>query len=127
MSFLFGASEASATFECRLDGAEWASCSSPQGYDGLAEGRHRFEARAADALGNTDATPATRTFTVDTTPIFRPAGYEITSGRIHRGRRGKRRLYVDDGRRLEVRAARKRSGAYVSAFRVLVPIGTDCA
>ena len=92
MSFAFGASEEGATFECRLDGAEWASCVSPQGYDGLVDGRHRFEARATDALGNTESTPTARTFTVDTTPFFRPAGYEITSGRIHRGRRGKRRL-----------------------------------
>ena len=125
MSFLFAASEEGATFECRLDGGEWSSCISPQGYEGLADGRHRFEARAADALGNTEATPAARPFTVDTTPFFRPSGYEITSGQVHRGRGGKRRLYVDDGKRLEIRAARKRSGSYLSAFKVFVPIGVD--
>jgi hypothetical protein len=125
LSFSFGASEDGATFECRLDGGEWASCISPLGYAGLADGQHRFETRASDSLGNRDSTPAVRTFTVDTTPFFRPSRYEITSGRIHRGRRGKRRLYVDDRKRLEIRAARKRSGTYLSAFQVFVPIGID--
>jgi hypothetical protein len=125
LNFFFGASEEGATFECRLDGGDWASCVSPVSYEGLADGRHRFEARGTDPLGNTEATPAGRAFTVDTTPFFRPSRYEITSGRARRGRRSKRRLYVDDRKRLEIRAARKLSGSYLSAFRVFVPIGTD--
>lgn len=54
------------TFECRLDDGAWAACTSPQGYEGLAEGSHGFEVRATDAVGNTDPTPATASFTVDT-------------------------------------------------------------
>ena len=75
-SFTFSADDASATFACRLDAGTWAPCSSPRSYAGLAEGSHAFDVRATDAAGNTDPTPATRTWTVDTTP---PATPGITS------------------------------------------------
>jgi hypothetical protein len=67
-SFSFTATE-NATFECALDGAAWAACSSPVSYTGLGYGQHTFAARATDALGNVDATPATFPWTVlDQTP-----------------------------------------------------------
>jgi hypothetical protein len=50
-------------YECRLDGGAWQACGD---YSGLADGEHRFEVRATDAAGNTDATPAVHTWTVDT-------------------------------------------------------------
>jgi len=62
----FSGPEAGVTFECRLDAAAFATCTSPQTYTTLAQGPHTFEVRARDAAGNVDATPATRTFTVDT-------------------------------------------------------------
>ena len=66
-SLAFTATEGGSTFACRLDGASWAACSSPESYSGLAEGSHTFEVRATDALGNTDSTPASATWLVDTT------------------------------------------------------------
>ncbi|HWM11766.1 MAG TPA: Ig-like domain-containing protein [Solirubrobacteraceae bacterium] len=52
-----------ARIECRLDGGAWGACTD---YSGLTDGEHRFEARAVDAAGNADGTPAARTWTVDT-------------------------------------------------------------
>jgi hypothetical protein len=68
VSFTFSSNEAGASFQCRLDAQDWSPCSSPQAYSALADGAHAFAARATDAAGNVDATPATRSFTVDTTP-----------------------------------------------------------
>ena len=48
--------------------ADFAPCTSPQPYSSLADGAHTFEVRATDAAGNTDPTPASRSFTVDTAP-----------------------------------------------------------
>lgn len=64
-SFSFGASEPS-TFECRLDGAAFAACSSPRSLSGLADGSRTFEVRATDGVGNVGS--ASYTWTVDTTP-----------------------------------------------------------
>ncbi|MCU0990418.1 MAG: PKD domain-containing protein, partial [Xanthomonadales bacterium] len=56
------------TFECRLDGDAWAACASPTAYVGITDGAHQFAVRAADDLGNVDATPASRSWTMDATP-----------------------------------------------------------
>ena len=66
-SFEFAADEP-ATFECRVDSAAFASCTSPHTTAALSEGAHTFEVRATDAVGLTDGTPASRSFTVDTVP-----------------------------------------------------------
>ena len=67
-SFTFSSSETPSSFECRLDGGAWGACSSPKPYTGLADGPHTFEVRATDGSGNTDPTPASLSWTIDTTP-----------------------------------------------------------
>jgi len=65
-SFEFEASEAGATFACSLDGGSFASCASPTTYTDLTDGQHTFRVRATDPEGNTDPSPASRTWTVET-------------------------------------------------------------
>ncbi len=149
------------TFECSLDGAAWEDCVSAASYAGLVEGSHTFETRATDAAGNTDLSPAARTFTVELPvvpdpveptpdpvdpapdPVDRPttlpdpvedldslkhyrvAEREIVSGRAYRRSGSKRRLYVDDGDRLEIAAEQKRADVFVSEFQASMAIGTD--
>ena len=58
-----------ASFECRLDSnqaADWQTCTSPKAYGGLSEGAHSFEVRAIDSAGNTDQSPATFNWSIDT-------------------------------------------------------------
>ena len=52
---LLHATEAGSTFQCRVDAAAFASCSSPFTTAALSDGAHTFEVRATDAAGNTDA------------------------------------------------------------------------
>jgi hypothetical protein len=65
--FSFSATEDGSTFECSLDGSAFEPCSSPQSYTHLSEGSHSLEVKATDQGSNTDATPASRIWTVDTT------------------------------------------------------------
>jgi hypothetical protein len=69
-SFSFSSNEAGSTFECKLDGGNYAVCTSPQLYDSLASNEtHTFSVRATDAAGNTDASPPTYSWLIDTSAL----------------------------------------------------------
>ncbi len=72
VTFAFSSTEPNSTFTCSYDGGAFSPCTAPgPGSSGshaqaLADGTHTFAVKARDAAGNTDATAATRTFTVST-------------------------------------------------------------
>ena len=77
-AFSYSSDDPEATFECRLDEAEFASCPEDEyiAEAPLADGEHSFEVRAVDLAGNVDPSPASSTFGVAaTSPVV-----EITSG-----------------------------------------------
>jgi hypothetical protein len=59
----------------------YQSCTSPVTYSSLADGSYTFVVRAIDAVGNTDDSPATRSFTIvpPAGPAWPPAAPRITS------------------------------------------------
>jgi hypothetical protein len=61
--FRFGGNEAGARFECKLDAARFAACTSPL-IKRLKPGRHRFQVRAIDRAGNVDGSPARTRFVI---------------------------------------------------------------
>ncbi len=64
-SFAFTATE-SVQFECRLDHEDYALCTSPRTC-AVTAGNHTFEVRSIDLAGNSDPTPASYSWVIDTT------------------------------------------------------------
>src|SRR5207247_8098127 len=59
------------TFECSLDGADFAPCTSPVNYTNLGRAEHTFQVRAKDQAGNVDSSLASRTWTIEKlTPVI---------------------------------------------------------
>ena len=80
-TFAFAATQDGSTFECRVYPAAltppaFGSCSGNGTHtaSGFAPGTYAFEVRAKDPYGNTDASPAKRTFTITTPPPPPPSG-----------------------------------------------------
>lgn len=57
-TFAFTSSEDASTFTCRLDGAGFVPCTSPETYAGLGDGDHTFSVEAVDQAGNVDTSAA---------------------------------------------------------------------
>jgi hypothetical protein len=77
-SVTFHASLPGATFQCSADGATATGCSSPLNLSALPPGSHTVSVTAT-ANGQTDPTPATATWVVDTTPPAKPTGLSATA------------------------------------------------
>ena len=55
-------------FECRRDGADFATCTSPRTFTDLPLGGHTFDVRAIDSAGNADESPAGAAWTIQAAP-----------------------------------------------------------
>lgn len=95
-TFTFAGSPAADTakVQCRIDSGPFTDCTSPKTFTGLSDGPHTAEFRAEDAAGNRDATPATRTFTVDTAiPEARISKVRVSGpGKVRKGKKATYRV-----------------------------------
>jgi VCBS repeat-containing protein len=71
-TFTFEGSDAGGSgvdsFLCQMDGTAWSGCSSPYTTPGLSEGIHTIAVRSVDKAGNSDPTPVSYTWKIDTSP-----------------------------------------------------------
>ncbi len=79
-SFSFRGTASGDKFRCRLDGGAFAACTSPKSYSGLSLGTHTFAVQATSADGETDPTPATRTWRIVAAPSRPPSSAAPTTG-----------------------------------------------
>ena len=68
-TFTFHSSQAGSSFQCKINSSTFTNCSSPKTTSHLSEGAQTFSVRATDPVGNVDATPASRPFTVRTAAV----------------------------------------------------------
>lgn len=76
-TFAFTDREAGVAYECSLDGAAYAPCTSPQTYTGLSAAAHRFAVRAIDPAGNRSAATA---YAWTVTPATTGQPFTMTGG-----------------------------------------------
>ena len=116
----------SASMECRLDAAAFASCpATSKTYTGLAEGEHVFEVRGKTTVA--DPTPARRVFVVDTSAPSTP----ILSGSIFEedGYGLRFRVEASDGNPATPQSRRSgvESVQILLGGEVVMELGAECA
>jgi hypothetical protein len=67
-TFAFSSNESVTGWQCRIDGAAFAGCSSPHGYGPLADGPHTFDVKAVADLAGNPGTTTSYGWTIDTAP-----------------------------------------------------------
>jgi hypothetical protein len=67
-TFTFSSNDQSSTFQCKVDGGAFTSCTSPHTTATLPDGARTIQVRAIDNGGHIDSSPATWSFTLDTVP-----------------------------------------------------------
>ncbi|MEA2442995.1 MAG: large repetitive protein, partial [Thermoleophilales bacterium] len=80
-SFQFSGGPGASAFSCSLTGPSGPTtqvCASPKSYSSLPDGVYTFSVAALDQAGNMDASPATRTWTIDVNPPSVPSGMAKT-------------------------------------------------
>ncbi|RME24782.1 MAG: DUF1566 domain-containing protein, partial [Candidatus Zixiibacteriota bacterium] len=68
-AFTFSSDDPQASFECKMDDGVYTVCSSPQTYDGLTTGAHRFEVISVDPAGNVDNSPKAWNWNIVSSPL----------------------------------------------------------
>ncbi len=85
-NFTFSSSEAGSIFKCAFDNGPWTTCSSPHTLEGIANGTHVFAVRSIDLAGNSDQTPASFTWSIDTVaPVSSITGKPASSTQLQSG------------------------------------------
>ena len=74
-TFAFGSNESKSTFQCSLDNGAYSACTSAKTVTGISDGKHTFNVRAIDLVGNVQPTPTSATFCV-------PGGAEVAGNKV---------------------------------------------
>ena len=112
----FSSTEPGSSFACSLDGGAFAPCSSPDAR-AVSDGSHTFQVRATDAVGNTDASPASATFRVDS---VRPAASKLSAKKrvLRRGRGTTFRFRLSEAARAVVTIEQRKGKRFVRRGRL---------
>jgi hypothetical protein len=74
-TFGFGSNESKSAFQCSLDNGAYSACTSAKTVTGISDGKHTFNVRAIDLVGNVQPTPTSATFCV-------PGGAEVAGNKV---------------------------------------------